>query len=195
VGGRPPDDADVARAAQAGDVEAYAELVRRHQRIALRVAYVICGGSGEAEDAVQEACVKAYFALRRFDGRTSFRPWLLRIVANEAKNRRRAAGRRRRYELYIDPASGGAAPSPEAAVIADAEREELAAAVAALPDRLRDVVTCRYLLALSESETATALGIAPGTAKSRASRGLERLRRAGFGEPLAGMASEGGTHA
>jgi RNA polymerase sigma-70 factor (ECF subfamily) len=181
VEGRPHDESTLARLAKEGDVDAYAALVRSHQPAALRLAYVICGGSGDAEDATQEAFVKAYYALDRFDPSAPFRNWVLRIVANEAKNRRRAAGRRQRYELAVDPASGGTALSPEAAVITSEARQSLADAVARLPARLRDVVACRYLLDLSEAETSAVLGVPAGTAKSRLSRGIERLRREGLG--------------
>jgi RNA polymerase sigma-70 factor (ECF subfamily) len=180
VEGRPHDESTLARLAKEGDVDAYAALVRSHQSGALRLAYLICGGSSDAEDATQEAFVKAYYALDRFDTSAPFRNWLLRIVANEAKNRRRASGRRQHYELAVDPASGGTALSPEAAVIAWEARRSLADAVTRLPPRLRDVVACRYLLELSEAETAAVLGLPVGTAKSRLSRALDRLRREGF---------------
>jgi RNA polymerase sigma-70 factor (ECF subfamily) len=162
------------------DHDQYAELVRTHQRDALRLAFVICGNPADAADAAQEAFVKAYFALDCYRPDAPFRPWLLAIVANEARNRRRAAGRRSRYELTVDPASGGTALSPEAVVIAGADRERVAAAVAALSPRLRDVVGCRYLLGLSEVETAAALGLPAGTVKSRLARALDRLRHGGI---------------
>ena len=107
-----------------------------------------------------------------------FRPWLLRIVANEARNRRRAAGRRAGYELRFatDRAVAVAGASPESAVLAAATQHTLRAALASLPGRERDVVTSRYVVGLSEEETAQALGVPRGTVKSRASRGLARLR-------------------
>ena len=179
--GRPRDEAAIVGRAKAGDVHAYAELVRAHQAAALRLAVVIGGSSIDADDAVQEAFVKAYGALDRFRAGAPFRSWLLQIVANEAKNRRRAAGRRARYELTIDPASDGTALSPEAVVIADEDDRRALAVVAALPPRLRDVVACRYLAGMSETETAAVLGLPRGTVKSRGSRALARLRRAGLG--------------
>ena len=72
---------------------AYEELVRRYRDVAVRTATIV-GGADDAEDAAQEAFVKAYAALGRFRAGSPFRPWLLRIVANEARNRRRSAGRR-----------------------------------------------------------------------------------------------------
>jgi len=159
-------------------MDAYAQVVRAYQPLAVRVAHVICGGSAEAEDSAQEAFVKAYRALDRYRDGAPFRPWLLSIVANEAKNRRRSAGRRAAYELALveDRALGGAAPSPEAAVLVRESQRTLLSAVALLPARQRDVVACRYLLGLSEAETAAVLGLPAGTVKSRAARALARLR-------------------
>ena len=62
--------------------------MRRYQEVAFRTAYLVTREAGEAEDAAQEAFVKAYYALARFRTDAPFRPWLLRIVANEARNRR-----------------------------------------------------------------------------------------------------------
>ena len=91
--GRPTEDAEAIARARGGDVAAYEELVRRYQDVALRTAYLVCPET-DADDAVQEAFLKAYAALPRFRVGAPFRPWLLRIVANEARNRRRSAGRR-----------------------------------------------------------------------------------------------------
>ena len=78
------DGNDLVERARQGDVDAYAELVRRHQNQALAAAFVILGDRHEAEDATQEAFTKAYVALDRFRAGAPFRPWLLRIVINEA---------------------------------------------------------------------------------------------------------------
>jgi RNA polymerase sigma-70 factor (ECF subfamily) len=165
--------------ARQGDRGAYDALVRDNQEIALRVAYVLCGSAAEAEDAVQEGFVKAWRALGRFRAGSPFRPWLLAIVANEARNRRRSAGRRARLALRATAESrpsGDAAPSPEETVLVEERRQDLLAALGTLPDADRDVIACRYLLGLSEAETASALGCARGTVKSRLSRALARLR-------------------
>lgn len=160
-------------------MDAYAALLRTHGHAARRLAAVVCG-AGDADEAAQDAFVKAWYALGRFREGSAFRPWLLRIVANEARNRRRAAGRRSGYELRFaadrSAGDGSRAPSPEAAVLAATTRDTLLAALAALPARQRDVVTCRYLVGLSEQETAEVLGLPRGTVKSRAARGLDRLR-------------------
>ena len=187
--GRPLDESALVERARAGDASAYEELVRRYQDIAVRTAWVILGGAAEAEDAAQEAFVKAYYALGRFRAGAPFRPWLLQIVVNEARNRRKAAGRRVNLALRAaeqrypggptsreGDASGGAAPSPEVAAIARERQETLLVAVNRLRDEERLVVTCRYFLELSEAETASALKVPKGTVKSRLSRALAHLR-------------------
>jgi RNA polymerase sigma factor (sigma-70 family) len=190
VVGRPPDsEAALVERAREGDAVAYGALVRAHQDIAFRVACLAGGSPAEAEDAAQEGFVKAWRALPRFRAGAPFRPWLLAIVANEARNRRRAAGRRAGLALRAadqaerDPGAGGA--SPETLVLSAARRDGLLAALAELDDRDRSVLTCRYLLELSEDETAAALGCRRGTVKSRTSRALGRLReRIGAEESL-----------
>ena len=159
------------------DLDTYDQLVREHQGIAFRTAYVITGSAADAEEVVQDAFVKAYRARGRFRSGAPFRPWLLAIVANEARNRRRATGRRARLSLQLaeERPSGGAAPSPEVALLAREERAELLAAVDRLGEEQRAAVACRYFLGLSEAETAAVLGCRPGTVKSRLSRALARL--------------------
>jgi len=173
----PPEDELVARA-QRGDVDAYEEIVRMHQTIAFRTAWVISGSAADAEEAAQDAFVKAHAALSRFRTGAPFRPWLLTIVANEARNRVKAAGRRERLALRVaeERRPGGAVPSPEAALLVSEQRQELLAALGRLSKSDREAIACRYFLELSEAETAAALGCAPGTVKSRLSRALDRLR-------------------
>jgi RNA polymerase sigma-70 factor, ECF subfamily len=173
----PPEDELVARARR-GDLNAYEEIVRVHQTIAFRTAWVITGSAADAEEAAQDAFVKAHAALSRFRTGAPFRPWLLAIVANEARNRVKAAGRRKRLALRVaeERRPGGAVPSPEAALLVSEQREELLAALGRLPEPDREAIACRYFLELSEGETAAALGCARGTVKSRLSRALDRLR-------------------
>ncbi|MEP6908998.1 MAG: sigma-70 family RNA polymerase sigma factor [Actinomycetota bacterium] len=175
---RPPTEDELVERAKRGDQDAYEELVRAHQGIAFRTAYLLAGSSAEAEEAAQDGFVKAYRALGRFRSGSAFRPWLLQIVANEARNRRRSAGRRSSLVLRAaaEGSSGGAAPSPEGALLAGEEREALLAAVNELREEERLVIACRYFLDLSEEETAAALGVRIGTVKSRTSRALEHLR-------------------
>ena len=173
------EDAELIARARSGDVAAYEAIVRRYQDVAVRTAHLICPET-DADDAVQEAFIKAFDALPRFREGSPIRPWLLRIVANEARNRRRSAGRRHGLALRAADAMPPArtAPGPEQIVMANEERSELLAALATLRDDDREVLGARFLLDLSEAETAETLGIPRGTVKSRTSRALGRLREA-----------------
>lgn len=191
--GRPLDDeSDLIERAKRGDGDAVEELVRRYQDVAFRVAYLITGDAEEAKDAAQSAFIKAYYALPRFRPGAPLRPWLLRIVANEARNRRTATGRHPTLALSAaaDRPSGDAAPSPEEAAIAGERRHALLAAVDGLREDERLVIAYRYFLDLSEAEMADALEIPRGTVKSRLSRALARVRGR-LDETAGGGASDG----
>jgi RNA polymerase sigma factor (sigma-70 family) len=169
------DDADLVGRVRAGDTDAYAVLVRRHARAAMRTARLLGAGS-DAEDVVQEALVKAYRSLGSFRADRPFRPWLLRIVANEARNAHRSAVRRAGREERQARDLWAELLDPAAAVVDREDQARLLAAVAGLPEKHRRVVACRYLLELDEADTAVVLGLPRGTVKSRLSRGLARLR-------------------
>ena len=150
-----------------------------HEQIAFRTAYAVTHNATDAEDVTQEAFLKAHRALSRFRRGAPFRPWLLRIVGNEARNRVRSRSRRDRIATAVaaDPvASGGAAPPPEADVVAAESRRELFAAVDRLPPDERLAIVGRYFLGLSDEEAAAALGVRRGAVKMRVFRALERLR-------------------
>ncbi|MFC6408892.1 RNA polymerase sigma factor [Planobispora longispora] len=156
-------------------------MVTRYSALAHRTAAML-GAGDEAEDVVQEAFVKAYRHLDTFRRDAPFRPWLLRIVANETHNLTRARGRRAELTVKITGldrpgASDPADPAdPENAAVATDRRARLLDAVRTLPERERHAVVCRYFLQLSEAETAQVLDLPVGTVKSRTSRGLARLR-------------------
>jgi RNA polymerase sigma-70 factor (ECF subfamily) len=173
---------ELVRRSRSGDRSAFARLVEEHQTVARRVATAVLGSGGDADDVVQEAFMRAYTRLAQFDGGRSFRPWLLAIVANEARNRRRATGRRAAVTLRVaerpDALVDDPATDPERAHEAAELRGRLAAAVASLPERDREVVALRYFAELTEAESAEALGCPVGTVKSRLSRALVRLRGA-----------------
>jgi RNA polymerase sigma-70 factor (ECF subfamily) len=170
-------EADVLARVRSGDAAAYAGLVLLHAPIAKRLA-LLTGAGPDADDVVQEAFVKAYQALPRFREGAQFRPWLLRIVVNETHNLRRGRDRRSRREERFRrlDALTVAVPDPAEEAVVSARRRDLLEAVSDLKDDLRDVVACRYLLELSELETAEALGIPAGTVKSRLHRALRSLR-------------------
>ncbi len=166
--------------ARDGDLDAFEVLVARHTALAHRTA-VLLGAGADAPDIVQEAFIKAFRALPRFRPEAPFRPWLLRIVANETLNAHRAARRRAGAEFRLavgSPAEqlADAVETPETAALRAERRGLLLDAVRTLPRNQRLVVTCRYFLDLSEEETATVLGWPRGSVKSRLSRALGRLR-------------------
>lgn len=150
----------------------------RYQDVAFRTAYLISRSAADAEDVTQDAFVKAFAALPRFRAQAPFRPWILRIVTNEAKNRGRSE--RRRDALALREAStrprGEATPSPESEVLERERQRMLMEAIGGLRESDRLVIGYRYLLGLSEEEAAAALNCRRGTVKSRLSRALERLR-------------------
>jgi RNA polymerase sigma factor (sigma-70 family) len=188
AGGRPGMDDDAARfvdfapleeeglveAARRGESGAFDELVRRHQGIAYRTARLIVGPD-DAQDVTQEAFVKAYRALPSFRVGASFRPWLLAIVTNGARDHQRASGRHFAAVVRFG-ARRWTEPQPDEIALATAGRRELLTALRTLPLNDQLVLHCRFLLDLTEAETAEALGIPAGTVKSRVSRAMTRLR-------------------
>jgi RNA polymerase sigma factor (sigma-70 family) len=178
VEGRPLDDIALVERARNGDVNAYEELVQHYQELAFRVAYQVTGDAAEAEDAAQEAFVNAYYALGRFRPGAPFRPWLCRIVVNEARNRRTSAQRRTvlAERALVAQSSGDSAQSPEAAAEAGEFRSTIVAALRSLREDDRLILAYRLFFDLSEAEMADALSCPRGTVKSRLSRALGRLR-------------------
>jgi RNA polymerase sigma-70 factor (ECF subfamily) len=164
-----------------GDRDAYADLVTRHASVAVRTAALL-GAGGDAEDVVQEAFVKAFAGLDRFHPGAPFRPWLLRIVANETRNVHRAAGRRlareQRAWAQTQPLLLAGPDDPADTLLSAERRAALVRGLSQLSPALRQVVTCRYLLDLDEAETCAVLGWPRGTVKSRLRRALSKLRDA-----------------
>ncbi|MFC4018124.1 RNA polymerase sigma factor [Micromonospora sp. GCM10011542] len=174
----PLDDEELVNRARAGDLEAYERLVARHTASAYRTA-VLLGAGADAEDVAQEAFVKGYHKLSRYRGESSFRSWLLAIVANETRNLHRSRGRRDGLVLRAAAAHPHSDVTEDVAidsVLAGERRTALVQALRLLPVRDREVIVCRYFLDLSEDETVAMLGWPRGTVKSRTSRALTKLR-------------------
>lgn len=169
-------DADLISRAREGDEPAFDALMKQHQEAVFRFAYLLLGDRDEADDLAQESFIRAFRMLNRFDLERPFRPWLLKITANLAANRRRAAGRYfaalRRW-FVLTPASD---PKVEQEAIQREETHALWEAVRRLAQPDQEVIYLRYFLELSEADSAEALGIAVGTVKSRLHRALARLR-------------------
>jgi RNA polymerase sigma-70 factor (ECF subfamily) len=174
-------DTELAHRVARGDTRAFEQIMRRYNRALFRTARAILRDDGLAEDAVQEAYLRAYGALGGFRGESKLSTWLIRIVANEALARLRKDARR----AEVMPISGGDAVDLERPMDADgpqqmAERGEmrrlLEAKIDLLPDSYRAVFVLRALEELSVEDTAAALGIPEATVRSRFFRARGLLR-------------------
>jgi RNA polymerase sigma-70 factor (ECF subfamily) len=160
--------------ARQGDAATWEMLVRQHQEPTFRLAYLILGDAADAEEIAQEAFVQAFLSLDNFDEQRPFRPWILQITRNLARNRRRGLGR---YWVHVkrwwqqQPVSVA-----EPADQAHTEARLLWQAVSQLKPAWQEVIYLRYFLEMSETETAATLDIAPGTVKSRLHRALQALK-------------------
>jgi RNA polymerase sigma-70 factor, ECF subfamily len=168
-------EADLIDRARIGDDAAWEALMRTYQQPVFRLAYLLMGDADEAEDVAQETFIQAFRAFDTFDIDRQLRPWLLRITTNLAHNRRRSL---RRYLAAVGRALLGVS---ETALIDERssetwEAQTLWCAVQQLSRADQEIIYLRYFLDLSEAETAQTLQIAVGTAKSRLSRALSRLR-------------------
>ena len=172
----PETDGELVDRAKAGNLDAFESLLRRHEAVATRVAVVIAGPD-DADDVLQEAYLRTHRSLGRFRAGAEFRPWLLAIVANQARNHRRSAWRRGTLALRVAGRSPASEPDAPADAAEESERRRLVLdALSTLPPKDRLVIACRYLLELTEAETVAVTGWPAGTVKSRLSRALRRLQ-------------------
>jgi RNA polymerase sigma-70 factor (ECF subfamily) len=175
-------DEQLLHRAAGGDREALDELFRRYRFVAYRVAYRLLGNEADALDAVQEAFVKALTHLRGFQGRSSFKTWLLRVVSNASLDLGRQRGRRE--ALSFDAMSPKNREDVEPLVADDAgrnlEREDLRRilqrVLAQLPDAQRQTFVLHAEAGLSYREVADTLNISIGTVMSRLYYARQKLR-------------------
>ncbi|TAH49912.1 MAG: RNA polymerase sigma factor [Chloroflexota bacterium] len=175
---QPEREQDWIRRAQRGDAEAYDALVRAYETLAFRAAYLITREEHEAADAAQDAFVRAYRALNTFRLGEPFRPWLMRIVTNQALNRIQASKRRANMnERYVLAENENRGPSDAQAHLETRDQnEKLMRAVQRLKPEEQMLISLRYFLELPEAEVAHTLNIPQGTVKSRLHRTLAKLR-------------------
>ncbi len=166
-------DEDLARAAAGGDRDAFAVLLSRHYDALFRVCFRLTGLRAQAEDLTQDICLALPAKLRGFRGEAKFTTWLYRIAVNAAHDRRRRAATRAR-------AAGGWGDWERARRAETAETAEaldwLHAAMAALPEDLRDTAALTLGDEMTHAEAAEALGISEGTVSWRLSEIRKRLR-------------------
>lgn len=160
---------------------AWEALVRRHQEPAFRLAYLILGDAAQAEDVTQEAFIRAYRHIDKYDPTRPFRPWLFAITANLARNQIRSVGR------YLAAVQRLINRQPERIKKHNPEHVEnkisrrwqsqtMWHAIQRLDGKDQQIIFLRYYLDLPVAETASTLGIAEGTVKSRLHRALSRLQ-------------------
>jgi len=168
----------LAKRAQRGDQDAFAALVTRHQRYVYNLAYRLLRDAQEAEDLTQEAFLRAWRGMRGFRNESKFTTWLYRIVTNLCYNR--LPGLRRQLvqedaEL-LERVAAPAENAPRALVEAGERRTRVQAAIEALPDKYRLIVTLYYLQDQSYQEIAATLGLPLGTVKTHLYRARGRLK-------------------
>lgn len=166
----------IARARQ-GSETAWAALVQLHQAPVFHLAYLILGNEHDAEDVAQDAFIRAFHALDRFDETRPLRPWLLKIARNLAYNRRRSLRRYWNGMNRLWNKQPQTAPDPHEQTQQQAQADQLWQAVRRLKQQDQDVIYLRYFLELPTAETADTLGLAEGTVKSRLARALDRLKQ------------------
>lgn len=172
------DDLELVTGTLQGDQAAFGELVQKYQRIVYNLTYRMLGEAQEAEDAAQEAFLRAYQHLGRYDQQRSFKTWLLAIASNHCIDRLR---KRRLTWLSLDeplpphPALASDMPEPEDATIQNERSEQLQALLAQLPPEYRVAIILRYWYDMSYAEIAETLETTESAIKSRLFRARQAL--------------------
>jgi len=193
-----PDDASLVGAAGAGDRDAFAALVVRHGAALQRFARLFLRDAAAAEEVVQDTWLAALDGLDRFEGRSSFRTWLFRILANRARTRAVRDGRSVPFSAMAseegdegvdparfrpgghwgDPPSGWQEESPERLALRAETREVLEAAIAQLPEGQRAVIVLRDVEGVATDEICNLLGITETNQRVLLHRARTRVRAA-----------------
>ena len=172
-------DEDLARRAQQGDQDAFAELVHRYERQIFSMAYRLVGDYDEAADLAQEAFLRIYRMLDRYDSQKKFFSWMYRVAQNSCLN---ALSKRpgnvipvERAEEYMAPADGANPAEPEQNYLNQELRQNIDQAIAELPENYRDVIYLRYIEDLSYQQIAETTGLPVSTIETRLFRGRKQL--------------------
>jgi len=177
-----PADITLVEAARRGDLYAWERLVRRYQEPVYRIAWLVVRDYDLAEQATSSTFVRAFRALPSKDDQDALLPWLIRIVAGEARQQRRESGRPRRSERPPERIAGPqlpAGPVPglgSSAELPPPQRQALTEAFDRLGEDDRLVIAARYLLGMSRSEAASALALGSGLVDEALSGAVGRLR-------------------
>ncbi len=182
------DDAELVALSQKGDLGAFEQLVRRHQKKMFNIAFRIAGDHDDASEIVQDAFVAAFRGIGKFRGASRFTTWLTTITINQARNRLKQVRSRRLHEVNsldrpIETGDGpimADPPSQAASVLDQLEqrdlREKVQECIAALEPDFREVIVLRDLQEFSYDEIGTMLTVAAGTVKSRLFRAREAVK-------------------
>lgn len=166
-----PSDGDVIARVLAGDVDAFGILMDRYQGRFARFATRMLGTREDAEEALQDAFLRAYRALGRYQDRERFASWFYRILVNRCRS---ALARRRPRDITDDAAAEPSGPAPDRALM---ERDQAAWLLERLPAEQREVFLLHYVEELSYEEIAVITGVRVSALKMRVKRGLARLRQ------------------
>ncbi len=170
---RRENELDLITRAQHGDRQAFAGLVHRYREGVVNVVYRMCGDANLAEDAAQEAFIRAWQSLHSYRPKSAFRNWIYRIATNAALDVLRRE--RETVDVAVLPLEHPG-KGPEAAVVAKELGERVRQAVLALPPTSRSVLVLRGYEGLSYQQIADTLGIPIGTVMSRLSYARKRMR-------------------
>jgi RNA polymerase sigma-70 factor (ECF subfamily) len=178
------DETDLIAAAQRGDRSAFDELVRRTYVDLFTLAVRLTGNEEDARDVVQDAYLRAWKGIGRFRGDARFSTWMYRITANCASTHlsRRRRHRTEPFRPGFDPVDLRDEGQPDLTAEHSLDLARVAAAVDALPPKLRAVVVLRDVYGLAHEAIATELGISESAAKVRLHRARKRLRDAVYDE-------------
>ena len=165
---------ELVRRARDGDPDALERLIARYDRYVFGVAILTLGDRSEAQDAAQEALIKAIRGLKRFKGDSAFDTWLYRVTVNTCRDFQRRQSRRKETALDETPAVVST-DGPLQATIEDERRQAVWSAIGTLTPALREVVVLRYYLDMSGAEIAEVTGVSSGTVYWRLHQAREAL--------------------
>ena len=173
----------IIRRVQHGDTEAFSLLVSAYEKTVFNVAFQMTGNREDAQDIAQEAFFKAYTSLPSFRGDSKFSSWLYRIVSNLCLDFKRRQGRRPSASLTVEDDEGenvqldiaDESQSPEALLERKLTRDAVRRGLQELPDEQRQILLLREIQGLSYEEIGEAMGLEPGTVKSRIFRARKKL--------------------
>ncbi|MPY93530.1 MAG: sigma-70 family RNA polymerase sigma factor [Acidimicrobiia bacterium] len=174
-------DEELAAGAAGGDRDAMDLLLRRHQERVYRICRRLCGNDADALDAAQEALITVARRIDRFDGRSAFTTWLYRVATNACldelrrRQRRPSPGREEDVAATLGSATADHHAGDPGELVA--RRADIDGALAQLSPEFRAAVVLRDVAGLDYAEIATVLELAPGTVRSRISRGRGQLAR------------------